>query len=114
LAFIRIEHPVQSVLSIVSSGACLSRFSPFSATEPVCSGGFNALWVSENKARRQTAMASIISNEGVERLDGIFKNTRESEADHLARGMLLSELPGLVFAILTAVWVVSSFCGLHW
>jgi hypothetical protein len=36
------------------------------------------------------------------------------EALHFAQGRFLDELPGIAFAAITLIWIVSSFAGLQW
>jgi len=50
-------------------------------------------------------------------LEGIRGDTRAQETGEgvrIAQGRFLDELPGIVFAILTVVWIVSSFVHLTW
>jgi hypothetical protein len=36
------------------------------------------------------------------------------EGIQIARSQFLDELPGLVFAVLTLVWIIASLIGLRW
>jgi len=40
------------------------------------------------------------------------ENSEPGEGMRLAQGRFLDELPGAVFAVITLIWVVSSFAGL--
>ncbi len=60
-------------------------------------------------------MASILTNEQTGKVQEITQYyADESEGLQTAHNFFLSELPGLAFAVITLVWIVSSMYGLIW
>ena len=60
-------------------------------------------------------MASMLTNERAGKVQEITQHYAEESAGlQSAHNFFLSELPGLAFAVITLVWIVSSMCGLIW
>jgi hypothetical protein len=60
----------------------------------------------------QSAAGATQDTTGATQSAANFRDEREGV--RIAQGRFLDELPGAVFAVMTAVWVISSFAGLFW
>jgi len=59
-------------------------------------------------------MEYIANQEGVEEVSPSAETQEVGECVQHARSRFLDELPGAVFAVMTLLWIVSSFAGLIW
>jgi len=57
-------------------------------------------------------MAYTLNEAGVIRASETVEQTNVSDGMRLARNCVLEELPGLIFAIMTLVYIVQSLAGL--
>ncbi|MGH7781713.1 MAG: hypothetical protein ACREQR_18005 [Candidatus Binataceae bacterium] len=59
-------------------------------------------------------MAEAIKQESLGQIRAEAMLSEPGEGVRFAQSRFLDELPGLVFAAITLLWVVSSFAGLIW
>jgi len=59
-------------------------------------------------------MAYIANQESVEEISPSAESQEVGECVQHARSRFLDELPGAAFAVMTLLWIVSSFASLIW